>query len=112
CSRERLARDESLGPRARRDAADARHRTQEIDESGDVVGPHVEHGAAATEIEEGGIRVPALMARTHEERRAADRPADEPVVDALARGLLRAAKERIGRATEAEPLGRRRVDQS
>ena len=96
-SGEGLARDEAFASGARRDAADARHGAEEVDEVGDVVRPHVEHGAAALEVVETGIRMPAFMARTQEEGRAADRPANEPFVDALARGLMRASEERVGR---------------
>ncbi len=106
-----LARDDALGPQPRRRPADARHRTEQIDEVGHVIGAHVEHRPAAVEVVEAGIGVPALMARTHEERRAADRAADQAVVDACARGLVRAAEERVRRAAEPQALRRRRLDQ-
>ena len=44
---QRLAGDDALGRGARRDAADARDGTEQVDEVGDVVGAHVEHRAAA-----------------------------------------------------------------
>ena len=99
-TRERLAGDETLGPGSGRNAADARHRPEEIDEVGDIIGSHVEHRAAAGEVIEAGIGMPALMARAHEERRAADRPADQPFVDGAARGLVGAAEKRVRRAAE------------
>ena len=54
--------------------------------------------------------MPALVARAHEERGPADRPADQPLVDALARGLVGAAKKRVGRAADAQALGFGGVD--
>jgi hypothetical protein len=110
-SRKRLAGHETFRPRACRHAADARDGTEKIDERGDIVGAHVEHGAASAEVVEAGIRVPTLVARTHEESRAANRVADEAVVDALARGLLPAAEESVRGAADAQASGRRRLDQ-
>ncbi len=69
---ERLAADDALGARARGDARDACHRPEQVDEIGDVIGAHVEHRAAAAEIVEGRARVPAFMARAHEEGGSAD----------------------------------------
>jgi len=46
--------------------------------------------------------VPALMARTHERTRSRHRRADQPVVDALTRPLLRAAQERVRRAAQPQ----------
>ena len=98
----------ALGPRSGRDAADARDRPEQIDKVGDVVRPHVEHRPAAGEVVEAGLGMPALMARAHEEGGAADRPADRAVVDQLARGLVAAAEERVGRAADAQASCRRR----
>ena len=109
---ERLARDDALGPRSGGDAADARHRPEKIDEVGDIVRSHVEHGTAAGEVIEARIGMPALMARAHEERRAADRPADQPLIDGAARGLVGAAEKGVGRAAEPQALGRRGFDQA
>ena len=66
-------------------------------------------GPAAGEIIEAGIGVPALVAGAHEKRRAANRTADLAGVDQGARGLMRAAEERVGRRAEphALRLGRR-----
>ena len=55
--------------------------------------------------------MPALVARAHEEGRAADRPADQPVVDGAARGLVGAAEKGVGRRAEPQALGRRGFDQ-
>ena len=110
-SRQRLARDEALGAQARRDAADARDGAEQVDEVGDVVGPHVEHRAAAAEVIEARIGMPALVAGAHEEGRPADRAADQAVVDALARGLMGAAEERVGRAAETQAPGGRGLDE-
>ena len=103
-SRKRLAGDDALGPRPRRNAADASHRPEKIDEVGDIIGSHVEHRAAAGEVIEARVGMPALVARAHEERGAADRPADQPFVDRTARGLMGAAEERVGRAAEPQAL--------
>ena len=51
------------------------------------------------------------MARTHEECSAADRPTDEPLVDALAGGLLAAAEEGVGRGADPQDPGRGRIDE-
>ena len=48
--------------------------------------------------------MPALMAGAHEEGAAGDRPADRALVDELAAGLMRAAKERVRRAADAQAL--------
>ena len=93
------------------DAADARHRPEKIDEVGDIVRAHVEHGAAAGEVIEARIGMPALVARAHEERRAADRPADQPLIDGAARGLVRAAEKRVGRGAEPQASRGRGFDQ-
>ena len=82
---------------------------EQLDQIGDVVWPHVEHRPAAAQIVEAGRRVPALVARTHEEGAAGDRHADRAVVDQLARGLVAAAEERVRRAADAQALGRRKV---
>ena len=111
CSFQGFARHEALVARARRDARDAGDGTEQVDEVGDVIGAHIEHRAAAGEIVEAGIGMPTLVAGTHEEGRPADRPANEPVVDALARGLMRAAEESVGRRSEPQALRAGRVDE-
>ena len=83
------------------DAGDARHRAEQVDEVGDVVGPHVEHRPAAGLVVEGRVRVPALVAGAHEEGGAADRHADGAVVDQLAAGLVGAAEKGVGGAADA-----------
>ena len=55
--------------------------------------------------------MPALVAGTHEEGRPADRPADEPVVDALPRRLMRTAEKGVGRRSEPQALRGGRVDE-
>ena len=86
-------------------AGDARDRPEQVDEVGDVVGPHVEHRAAARGVVEGRARVPALVAGAHEEGGAGDRLADRALVDracgrsgARRRGRCRARSRRAGRA--------------
>jgi hypothetical protein len=56
--------------------------------------------------------VPTLVARAHEERRAADRPADEPLIDGAARGLVGAAEKGVGRRAKPQALRPRGFDQS
>ena len=46
--------------------------------------------------------MPAFVAGAHEEGGAADRRADRPVVDQLARGLVAAAEERVRRAADPQ----------
>ena len=46
--------------------------------------------------------MPALVARAHEEGRAADRLAEAPAVEELPRRLVRAAEEGVGGAADAE----------
>ena len=110
-SLQRLAGDQAFAPRARGDAGDALDRAEQVDEIGDVVGAHVEHRAAAGGIVERRARMPALMSRAHEERRAGDRRADRALVDQLAAGLVGAAEKRIGRAADAHALRLRRSDE-
>ena len=55
------------------DPGDARDGSDEVDQRGDVVRPHVEHRTAAGGVVEGGIRMPALVTGTHEEGRASHR---------------------------------------
>ena len=71
----RLAGDRRASLRGvRRHAGDPRHRPEQVDEVGDVVGRHVEHRPAARLVVEGRVRVPALVAGAHEEG-GAGRPA-------------------------------------
>ena len=91
---QRLAGDESLRPRPRRDAGDPLDRPEQVDERGDVVGSHVEHRPAAGEIVEGRARMPALMTGAHEEGGSGERPTDGAFVDQLAAG--READARTG----------------
>ena len=55
--------------------------------------------------------MPALVARAHEERRAADRPPDQPLIHGAARGLVGAAEKGVGRRAEPQALGCRSFDQ-
>ena len=108
---ERLAGDETLAPRPRSDAGDAAYRPEQVDEVGDVVGRHVEHRAAAGQVVEGRIRMPALVAGAHEEGGAAERNADGAFVDELAAGLMSAAEKGVGRAADPHAAGGCRLDQ-
>ena len=108
---ERLAGDGPGRPRPRGDRGDARHRAEQVDEVGDVVGRHVEHRAAAAEVVEAGVRVPALVAGAHEEGGAGERLADGAVVDQPAAGLVGAAEEGVRRAADAEPLRPGRIEE-
>ena len=99
---QRLAGDRPLGAGARRDARDPCNRADQVHESGDVVGAHVEHRAATFGVVEGRVRMPALMAGAHEEGAAGNGPADRALVDELAAGLMRAAEEGVGRAADAQ----------
>ena len=99
----------ALDARLRGRAHDARDGPEQLDEVGDVVGPHVEHRPAAAQIVEARRRMPALVAGAHEEGAAGDRRADRAVVDQLARGLVAAAEEGVGRAADAQALLRGEV---
>ena len=55
--------------------------------------------------------MPALVARAHEERGTADRPADQAFVEGAPRSLMGAAEKGVGRRAEPQAFGRRGFDQ-
>ena len=91
---------------------DAFDRPEQIDQVGHVIGAHVEHRPAAGQIVEGGVGVPAFVAGAHEEGGPADRPTDHALVDALSRGLVRAAEKRVGRAAEPQGFASGRLNEA
>src|SRR5215217_676792 len=70
-----------------RGAGHSPHRTQERDECGQVVRPHVEQRPATRLIVEIGLWVPPLMAGDEHERRRRHRLTDGTLVDELTTGL-------------------------
>ena len=97
-----LAGDHALVPRARGHGRDRFHRAEHLDERGDEVWPHVEKRAAAFEVNEGRVGVPAFGAGRQHERRAGERLADPAVIDELARGLQAGAQDGVRRAAQAQ----------
>ena len=55
--------------------------------------------------------MPALMARAHEIGGAADGLTEHAAIDHLARSLMGAAEESVGRRADAQPFGARRLNQ-
>lgn len=75
----------------------------QVHESRDVVGSHVQHRPATPCVVEGRIGMPAFVAGAHEEGAAGQGAADRSLVDELAAGLVRSAKECVGRTADAQP---------
>src|SRR6478609_3102079 len=99
---ERLAGDQAFAAHTRGRPGDARDGPYEVDQSGDVVRPHVEHRTASSGVIKGRIRVPALMTRTHESGSASHRLANRALIDELATCLVRATQKGVGRTTHAK----------
>ena len=102
----RFAGDQALGVGDAGEPGDAAHRPQEVYQTGQGVGSHVEHRAAAALVEEGGVGMPALGTGAGHEGNRVQGGADPAVVEQLATGLMAAAEEGVRRAAQQHPGGR------
>ena len=100
----RLAGDGAVRNFDRGHAADALHRSQEIEQRGEIVRPHVEHGPAALLVVELRVGMPVLVPAAHHEGGERDRLADRPVVDHFSRRLNAGAQKGVGGTSHAEVL--------
>ena len=91
----RFAGDHSLRKGDASRTRDAFHRPDHVHQGRQVVRTHVEHGTGASLVEEGGIRMPALVSMTHHERGGRHRRSDPSVVDQFPAGLVRPPHERV-----------------
>src|SRR4051812_17202192 len=89
------------GDRALRDGdggggGEALDRAEEVDERGEVVGAHVEHGTAAELVVELGGGVPGFVAAAHHKCGEGEGATDGALLDEAARGLDTGAEEGVG----------------
>src|SRR6266487_2137855 len=92
-------------------AGNASHRSDQRDQRCEIIGAHIEERTPAGLVVEIGIEMPMLWSMIHQKCGGRDGPPDLPIVDKLDACLDTAAQERIGRATYAQPLRVRRVQQ-
>ena len=78
---------------------------KQIDQTGQVIGPHIQHRAATRGIVEIGVGVPKFVPRHHHEARSRHHLADCPAIQHRPRGLMHAAQKRIGRRPDPQTSG-------
>ena len=100
----RLRQDRALLRRRRGNRRHPAHRSDQLDQIGDIIRPDVEHRPGAGLEEEIRIRMPVLHAVSHHEARAAGDFSHLAAVDEIARKLMRAAEEGVGRRADAQAL--------
>ena len=87
-------------------------RAEQVDQHGQVVGPHVEHRAAAGLIVELRIGMPVLHAAPHHEGGAGHRLADGALIHQPARPPAGGAEESVRRRAEQQAALRRLGDKA
>ena len=92
-----------FGRRRRRQAERGSIRAEERRDRGEVVRRDIEHRPAARLVEDVRIRMPVVRPADEERRSRSEWRSDLALRDQLARGLVRAAKEGIGRTADAQP---------
>src|SRR4051812_18841575 len=78
------------------------HWAQEINESGNIIRPHVEHGSAAFFIIKSRIGMPRFMPVTEHEGRSGNRFSNQPIIKGFAAGLNSTSQESVWRAAHAQ----------
>ncbi len=96
----RLAGDQALLEADPRRTRDPLGRTEQTDQRGQVIRPHVEHRTATGLVVELRIRVPAFVTVAGHESGRRHRPADRAVIHQLSTRLKSATEKRVRRAAD------------
>ena len=99
-----LGGDEPLGEGALGHAHHAPGLSQQLHQGGDVVGPHVQHGAASPLVVELRVRVPGLVAVAYHGAASSHDITDHAAVNEPPGGLDARAHEGVRRAAQAQPF--------